>query len=539
MFDHLPSDLTRHIFQDYLHTDAVALSRLDRAVCCHAVRSDFLHLLAAVTVFPTRYREPKDTGGYLHWLGDRRVRVREINISETSMPTLRSLKEMQLPHVHKIHFHGWFFKPTTPPVDSMSFLSMFPSLKTLDLQGCRHVPDDMFTAVYLFCPLETLNLRGCRLLTSKTVLFLVVCVSSTLQCLQAEVAITDGDLLTMSKCCRKLKTLQIGCNELSHEYGLLAVCAGNQLEKLDLCTSHDFDIVPDDDTPTPDAFLNDELIIQLIPYIQHIQFLCFGEGGVHIDMLFVLLQQCPALSFVSFEDYGKFWFCLVEPDAVRVCEVEWVVQDEVLVECLGLCFRRFISDASRCAQGEDMMVMTAAHLRMLADHSGKYLEHLHCTFEDIADMDLLYLLRRCPELKELRLARCDLVTMSSLAQFHTLCPHITDLTLTSSTAVTDDTLLVLLIGYESTLELLDVNLCIGVTDVSLIRIADTCNRLEYLGVQATSVTKETMVELIISNRLTVADVDCWDSLWITQQVQKVTGQYEYDTTVHTVHRWSP
>lgn len=158
--------------------------------------------------------------------------------------------------------------------------------------------------------------------------------------------------------------------------------------------------------------------------------------------------------------------------------------------------------------------------RSLVTKFGANLTYLFCcSDENVNDNTLAYILPRLSNLETFCFGASDArVTDKSLRLLPVYCPKITVLELCAN--ISDECMCAILDGYKGAgMKELKLGYCKLLTDLTLLKIADTFPDLECLNVNDTSVKKETVVRLIAAKKLRAKKLRCPENAWVKKQIE--------------------
>lgn len=468
MFAHLPHDLIKHIFRIYLEIIPKDIALLDIVVCNHTLRVDFLSLLPQLILEPRRTRggdqltEVKQLGCYFNWISSRGLHVPKVVVNVQSVQQV--LIDMASPPIHGVQgiqfvdgarknfqpTHHWEsdedeYVPEYVRVDVIAVLvGHFPSLRTIEFDGCHdlHV-NVMHGLVHLQCPLEVLDLGSFG--ASVTVVTAVV--GSLLWGLKEFHAhsVEDATLRKLSRMFQTLKVLDIKyISDIKDARSIEDICLNCAaiLEVLELggkCPSFHrrYESVVKLDSASLSRIAESCRKLKVFSVTELVHIIgCFHK----------LLANCPAIERVMLgnDSCGRqtglsAMLTNRKKDGKKVCCL--VFKDPLILEVIAT-----ISIPIHRVQTYYGSQMTAATLQQLVDRFGADLDHLDvASGNPMSAADCMNLWSRCPNLETLDGTFSD-ETLSLLPSY---CPHVTSLTISDQSQITEAVLLEALRNYAS------------------------------------------------------------------------------------------
>lgn len=477
MFHILPEDLTVVLLHDWLNVNLAIAACLDAACCNHGIRQYWLNVLAFVRTTEVTAKSPMKE--FFAWLQERSPRVEALvagalnDLSRSPrLPTISSVKLR--PSAASSH-----------PKAFRKFLSYFPSLSYLECSGCV-LSDHHFVFLLsqpLRCPLRRLRLIGCGSISPAIIAEIVVSVRSTLQELHCD-GLDDMAVQRMATRCAAMTVISWQkCHPTLQAATILSFCANNSSLKyisLDSCA------------------VTNALIESIACECAALQKIMLSDRCKTDIPLINALSTAGSIRYVYM---SSIWFGLADEagSGSRVCDVTWhsnctPASVMAVLSIIQLPIRTMDH------QGQQGWVrVNQQMLQMLAEHGSSLAKVEIALDRSITRADIQAFLVRCVNLTNLSLTEGQNVEDEDLRNLPVYCPHLNKLCLNAASKLTDDAVIAALEGLaHNNMKCIVLHGSALLTDAVLLKIDQCCPHLIELSLHGTAVTKEAVLEFLLS-----------------------------------------
>ena len=212
------------------------------------------------------------------------------------------------------------------------------------------------------------------------------------------------------------------------------------------------------------------------PYVgtslQEIYLKGFTIRNEHVQMLCSNVKQIKSFKLKRCDNLTNEAF-----NALNQCRK---LETLILLRCTALTDQVYVKHISKCISLKKI-VLNKARDPFVVDEPPDPRDELY-TRTPISDVGLCALATGCPDLRELHLAGCSLITDGGVMAVADHCPRLECLDVTGCEEITDFSILALA-ERSRELHTLAVNECLHITQVGLNSLIITCSKLKNLGVK--------------------------------------------------------
>lgn len=524
----LPTDVLVCILEDFVGVDVQGMSALDVALCNHQLREGMLAALKRININEAVAVLVHELAGYLTWISSRQVNVKFLVVDPHDIPPGDGDQRLSVDVMVPIQFLTFLDRRQEVPVHCSALsltvlLCCCPMLLSVDCSGWPAISNEQFTALQCIrqgrlVPVQVLNLTNCSALDPHGLLRAADQLCGGLIILYCDV-LDDESLPLLATVCCSLQFLQIAGNRISSADSILRFCAANaaDLQWLVLRHAHDQEVMSSNVLIT-DLVLQD--IARACPLLKG--FICVHSrycSATFADSLQHLLSHCPSIHLVELP-YAQIH--LTESSMGKVCDVTFYPSPLTALLPADLTALTLPMHSFSAHHGD--MLLNSNMLTLLTNKVGEALVDLDISStEDVQESILLSLLARCPNLTSLMLHCESWLTEDTLGMLPSYCPKLIVLSICCcSELITDSALTCMLQKYKpaDALRHLSFDRSPALTDVTLLKVAELFPDLLSLGLEAAALTKEVVLDLIVSGKLRVKNIRCAEREWLGQQLKK-------------------
>lgn len=484
MFVLLPEDLSIYIL-NLLQADLLVLSALDVAHCNHSDRQHWLTVASAWSHLKAglAYDAKAPIEAFIYWLHARKIRVTKlcVKLSLLDSGLESSVTGLALPSVTSIKF-----TPAASNNKSLrQFLSMFPSLTSIDVENCkwddRHLVDLLVKP--LTCPLRKLHLRGCSNLSVASVGGLIATMYETLEELHCD-GLDDWAVERLAQNCRIMKRISWQkCSLSLQTQTLLSFCINNSM----LCYVN-----------LDSSAVNSSLVERMVVACRKLRNIVLGT---HCPVTFELVNTLAVKASLQVTLNNVIIDLTNRGGGVIDCEIKWTgeTSSTCRVESVMNSIRLPICGLIH-ATLQDWVCFRKRSLHRLEQFQS--LKRVDVCFDDDVDReDVQLFLRHCPKLICLNIAAStprNLIGDEEIRNLPLTCPLLCRLCIVDCAAsITDCAVIVALEGLAlNNIRSLTFHHCGLLTDAILPAIEEHCPNITLLSICGTAISKEGALDFL-------------------------------------------
>lgn len=442
----LPSDLLISVFIEFIQVDLKGLAAVDMAVCNHGLRDGhWLPLLPTLRL--TESQRLSNRLNYLFsWLDKRGVQMTKILVEMGDVDYLDGPSRLyNFPATSELLFAKNNFSSSSFGLTEL--LTMFSSITVLNLSDCPSFVDhQLLELLTVSLPqLKRLDLRGCKAITPAVAVAVTRHFCQSLESLGFD-ALDDEAVWKLAKFPpNKLTALGISLDKLTNEASLMQLCDNNpNLKQLELRAT------------TKMAFLTVRVVEQITCCCAFLTTLRVDPFPADYSILPIIADYCEDIEVAKI--CGVTIAFQKSADGSRTCGVtqDHDTKFELDVATIFAVLSNLSTFRVHCVGDSDRVLpISREAMSLVSSTFGAYLLEFNVyLMKEVTRNDIIALLKKCPMLTAIRLARGfgdrNIVDDNLLCLLPRMCPHITKLQLKGcAQGISDQTIIATLEGNQS------------------------------------------------------------------------------------------